>query len=492
MSEAPIGVDVAVIGGGILGLSVANAVAEEGLAVASIFPNKCPERPPATLAAGAMLGAFGETTADEVDGAALALRVRAQRIYPEWLAGIAERAGLPVKIQQGTFVVANASSRTDSANIARIVESAYQYDESVEAVEPEDIPGFSPNPEFLPTRSVYLSGEGSIDVALLLRALRRSLVLWSSWRHVNSCACALRPEGESWRISTRAGTSVVATTVVVCAGSRSRELIGDDLAAAAGLPDMRFGKGVSCLVAAPQSRIVSTIRTPNRAFACGIPLVPRHEGAVYIGATNIVGRDHEAELHATPGELHNLFDEVLHQLDTGLRDARILSFRVGFRPLAADGWPLIGGTGLPGLLMATGTYRNGVLLAPLASAVVADAISGRTARVDEELSALGHASQIDREALIAVGVRHLVAMLQEPRGHLPYARADELERYLLRLFRMAVDPDDAQNAALRLEILRRLKDEPVPETMNRLFYAIADAPALEPDVQRMLPKPDYL
>lgn len=492
MSDASIAVDVAVIGGGILGLSVANAVAQEGFSVTSLFPDKSPKEPAATLAAGAMIGAFGETTEDEVDGSDLALRVRAQRMYPEWLARIAERVGSPLMIRPGTFIIANAAARTDSANLAHIVRSAHQYGESVEDVQPEDIPGFSPNPHFLPTRCIYLSCEGSIDVCVLVDALRRSLRHWANWRHVNSDASALRPEGDGWKISTPAGTSVVAAAVVVCAGSRSRQLIGDDLAAAAGLPDMRFGKGVSCLVAAPQSRLVSTIRTPNRAFACGSHLVPRQDQIVYIGATNTVRYDHEAELHATPGQLHNLFDQVLHQLDTRLRNARILSFRVGFRPLAGGGRPLIGRTDLPGLLVATGTYRNGVLLAPAASTAIADAISGRSARVGEDLSALGRGARVDGDALIATGVRHLVEMLHEPRGQLPYARADELERYLLRLFRMAVDPDDAQNAHLRSTILKRLEEEPLPETMNRLFYDIVDELPADSDLLRMLPKPDYL
>ena len=95
-----------------------------------------------------------------------------------------------------------------------------------------------------------------------------------------------------------------------------------------------------------------------------------------MGATNHLGFDHDAAGGVQPGELHNLFDEVLHQINTDLRETRIEELRVGYRPIVSHGQPIIGPTRLPGLSVATGTYRDGVLLAPLAGAIVAAAILG--------------------------------------------------------------------------------------------------------------------
>ena len=64
-----------------------------------------------------------------------------------------------------------------------------------------------------------------------------------------------------------------------------------------------------------------------------------------------------------------------------------------------------------------------------------------------------------------------MAFLQEPRGELPYDRADQLQKYLETLFSMAIEPD-GKFAGLRKEIQHRLEDAPLTETMNKIFYDV--------------------
>lgn len=106
------------------------------------------------------------------------------------------------------------------------------------------------------------------------------------------------------------------------------------------------------------------IRTPNRDFACGTHLVPRPGGGLYLGATNRIAATPAATEQPSPGEINALIHSAAHEINTRIRTIAFTSVRHGMRPLSSDGRPLIGVTRLTGLHLATGTYRNGILLAP--------------------------------------------------------------------------------------------------------------------------------
>jgi glycine oxidase len=465
--------DVVVVGGGAIGLAVADALLQAGLRVTSIYPAASEDRPVASRAAGAMLGAFGEITSDDggIDDPAFQFRLEAQRMYPGWLDGLGQRTGLSVHQGSGTYVVANNVGLTDRASLHRMKQRADAVGEPAEYVDPVDIPGLRPNQYQAPGICLHLPHEHSVDPDQLLGALEAAAVASGSWTHIAEVVQTVRPADQAWEITTAGGRAVRTSQVILCAGSRSWEVLDKELCVGAGLPDLYFGKGVSCLVRnGPPIR--STIRTPNRAFACGIHVVPRPDGLLYLGATNSLGIDHDIERGIQPGELHNLFDEVLHQINGDLRQSRIEALRVGFRPIAAHGRPVLGTTGLPGLSVATGTYRDGVLMAPLVAAVVAGEVTGRTERPNP-FPVAGDVHQADPGMLVDVGIRDIVSFLQEPRGELPYDRAEQLRAYVTALFRMAID-DDGRFSPLRDEIRRRLREVPLNETMHGIFRDLAD------------------
>ncbi|GAB3845706.1 hypothetical protein GCM10029963_24400 [Micromonospora andamanensis] len=63
--------------------------------------------------------------------------------------------------------------------------------------------------------------------------------------------------------------------------------------------------------------------------------------------------------------MHALLHSAIHEVNVGFRTSRITSMTYGLRPLTSDHKPLIGATGHDGVHIATGTYRNGILMAPL-------------------------------------------------------------------------------------------------------------------------------
>ncbi len=479
--------DVVVVGGGVIGLAVANALLRAGLEVVSVFPPVSDERPVASRAAGAMLGAFGEITSEdgEVADASFEFRLRAQRRYSEWLADVCDRAGTSVYQARGTFVIANNTDVRDRPSLRVMKDRADRVGEPAEYVEPEDVPGLQPNAGHAPGLCLYLPNEHSVDSDQLLTALAASAASFDRWSHVSDSVGLAQTDGAGWIVGTVGGREIRAQQVVLSAGSRSFEVLSAELTEAAGLPELYFGKGVSCIVSGGPL-VTSTIRTPNRAFACGIHVVPRAGGLLYVGATNHLGFDHDAARGVQPGELHNMFDQILHQISTDVRESRIEELRVGYRPIASHGQPIIGATDLPGLSVATGTYRDGVLMAPLIGSIVAAAVLGEHEPFNPFPPSFKPAV-VDRISLVDVGIRDIIAFLHEPRGELPYERAEQLRKYVTTLFHLAFEDNDGY-AALRDHVEAQLQRAPLNETMHTIFRDIvkdADEPKL-PDVRQLL------
>jgi glycine oxidase len=467
------GMTAIVVGGGIIARAIGLELIRSGIHTSLIYSEEKTVNI-ASLAAGAMLGAYGEITIDDEDDSAaneLGFRVRSQKMYPEWLSSIRDQCRQQIFSSLGTYVVGNGYSPQDGSNLARIKSVADKMGEQCEWVEAEDVPGLHPSSSMMPSRCLFLPREGSVDTSDLMGAIKSCLTQSQLYKHVDDEVTKITrgPGRGERRVSTTKGKDFVTDCLIVCAGSLSAEIMGEAIYSQAQLPPLYFGKGASC-TAISSIHLPHTIRTPNRAFACGIHVVPRANGRIYIGATNMFGTNHEAEKGVETGELHVLFEEVIHQINTELRRLKIENIRYGFRPIATTRIPLVGKTRLAGLHIATGTYRNGVLMAPLIAKTVVAEIMGQP--VSNPFSPAGQGppkSKKPLEQLIRMGVRDIVALLQEPTGALPYDRARELENMLYTLFQMSLTEND-DVVALRQDILQKLKDVPLSETMNRVFY----------------------
>jgi glycine/D-amino acid oxidase-like deaminating enzyme len=101
--------------------------------------------------------------------------------------------------------------------------------------------------------------------------------------------------------------------------------------------------------------------------------VPRPSGELVIGATN---EDVGFDRSLTPAGIGQLLSAV-QQLSTVAASYPIQEMWAGFRPATPDGLPVLGRGRLPGLVYATGHYRNGILLAPITAAAVLAVIEDR-------------------------------------------------------------------------------------------------------------------
>jgi glycine/D-amino acid oxidase-like deaminating enzyme len=465
--------DAVVIGGGILGGATMFELADSTLNIGWIEPQH-KRNEMATAAAGAMLGAYGEIGAakgnprEEVE---FEFRLQSQAMFPEWLSRLEEASGVKVFQTNGTFVVGNAAGPEDRATLRNIIAYSEKFSGDAEWVEATDVPGLRPASRYEPVGCVHLPTEGAVSTEDILRSFHAVASRNKRVRAIDDEVLAIERSGDGWLVSCRQG-AYQAPIVVICAGSRSASFLPAELFGEAAFPELYFGKGVSSLVEAERP-FSHTIRTPNRAFACGVHVVPRPGSTVYVGATNFFGAVHEEEAGVEVGELHILFDQAIHQIDTSLRRATVHSTRFGYRPITTQRTPLVGESKADGIYIATGTYRNGVVMAPLIAKTVANEVLG----LEPQYQNPYHPREvIDQSAasslgeVIESGIEDIVAILHEPNGVLPYDRSRELSQFLGALFKLAMSEDD--ESGLRRKIHTRLTDIPLNETMNRVFYDV--------------------
>ncbi|WP_159062376.1 FAD-dependent oxidoreductase, partial [Streptomyces caniscabiei] len=100
-------------------------------------------------------------------------------------------------------------------------------------------------------------------------------------------------------------------------------------------------------------------------------LVPRENGELVVGATS---EEQGWDTTVTAGGVYELLRDA-HELVPGITELPLTETRAGLRPASPDNAPLLGPSGLDGLLLATGHYRNGVLLTPVTGDVLAEVLA---------------------------------------------------------------------------------------------------------------------
>lgn len=334
--------DVIVVGAGIVGLSLARELRKRSASVLLI--DRAMAGREASSAAAGMLAA----TPGEIPAALLPFASASLQLYPEFVGELQDEAGLEVDFRRdGTLVFFD--SPPHGANILTA----------------EQLSELAPNIRPRGRRAVYLS-EASVDpravIAALLQACKHRGVDTSFGDKVTSVDLV---DDRVTGVST-AKTQFAAATVVNCAGAWAAQLGPIQL-------PTRPVKGQMLSVAMPARNLLRhVVRTPE------VYLVPRSDGRLLIGATlEEAGYDK----HIDADTIHRLHQAALDVLPA-LGDGRILEDWAGLRPGTPDALPIVGATRVPGYFVATGHFRDGILLTPVTARAMAQVISGEKCSYD--------------------------------------------------------------------------------------------------------------
>lgn len=364
--------DVVVVGGGVIGLACGWRLAQRGRNVAVVDPAPASA---ATRAAAGMLAPVTEVRYGEE--ALLALGVESLRRYPGFVADLEAASGREVGLRtEGTLLVAtDAGDRALLSDLHDFQRSLGLDAELLASRECRSLePGLSPDIRC----GLLVRSDHSIDnrrlAAALLDVVARDATL------VRDAADAVdvdEARGHSVRLN--GGDVLRAQTIVVAAGPWS--------AAIPGLPEQARPRvrPVKGEILRLRARAAAQLPTRSlRGFVNGreVYLVPRADGEVVVGATvEEMGFDATVRTGAVR-ELLRDARAILPVID----ELEFVEASAAHRPGSPDNRPIIGATGIGGVLLATGHYRNGVLLTPVTADLVADLATDGTANA--ELAAL--------------------------------------------------------------------------------------------------------
>ncbi|MFF0850237.1 glycine oxidase ThiO [Streptomyces sp. NPDC003388] len=356
--------DVLVIGGGIIGLVTAWRAAQRGLATAVVDPE--PGGGAARVAAG-MLAAVTELHHGEER--LLALNLESARRYPDFAAELTELTGHDLGYRRcGTLAVALDSD--DRAHLRELhalqrrsgLDSVWLSGRECRRLEPMLAPGVR--------GGLRVDGDHQIDPRRLASALvaaceRAGVVFHRCWAERLDVAA-----GRAAGVTAADGTRLGAGRVVLAGGSLSGRLAGvpDDA-----LPPVRPVKGQVLRLTVPR-RYAPFLSRTVRAVVRGsqVYLVPRENGELVVGATS---EELGWDTTVTAGGVYELLRDA-HELVPGITELPLTETGAGLRPGSPDNAPLLGPSSLDGLLLATGHYRNGVLLTPVTGDVMAALLAG--------------------------------------------------------------------------------------------------------------------
>lgn len=361
------GPDVIVVGGGLMGCTVAYRLAKDGARVLVL------ERSiPGAEASSAAAGILGPSMESFDDALALQLGRRSRELHAALADELDELFGVDVGFRR-CGVVKLAFSEEELAALGHQASSLELHGVRCQRWSPEELLQEEPsaNPEALGALSV--SEDAQVEPRKLLSAValgaERDGVTFRSGSTVHS----VQVEGGRARGVQLGDELIEADRLVVAAGSWTTLI-----------PGLPFDSETIFPV---RGQMIATETRPpvfrRVVFGAGGYVVPRPDGRVLCGSTiERVG----FERGITFGGMADVIEKAT-KIAPSLRKAAIVEHWSSFRPGTPDGLPLVGETKLENLFLASGHYRNGILLAPLTAELIADAMAGKPAsRQAEALS----------------------------------------------------------------------------------------------------------
>jgi glycine oxidase len=350
--------DVIVVGAGNIGISLALELSKRGLRVLVVDKGE-PGRE-ASWAAGGMLCDFPLDTPPALRELATA----SAGMYPEFVRELHEESGLAIDFRAvGTLVFAEANSAGHSPATTRAAATqAYDLPRPLTELEPALRVATGSKAQLTP----FFVNERCVDprnlTAAAVAAARQRGVEFSSGEPVLSVEVT---GGKASGVRT-SKTQFAAGLVVNCAGAWAGQIGPHRI-------PTRPVKGQMLSLVMPRKEFVRhVVRTPD------VYLIPRSDGRMVIGATS---EEAGFDKQMVPETIERLRQSAI-DLVPEFADAPIVETWAGLRPGTPDKLPILGATPTPGYFVATGHFRDGILLAPVTARVMGQVMSGESPEFD--------------------------------------------------------------------------------------------------------------
>lgn len=348
-----------IIGGGIIGCSIALELQRAGLQCTVL--DKGPLLQEASTAAAGMLGAQVEI---HHPGAFYELCRYSQRIYSEWTDELEEISGLsPQYISEG--IIRIAYNEEDEQELR----SRLSWMKDAEWVDTATIRDLEPRVALGERGGLYFRKDHQIHPVHTAKALEAALhregCIIRAWTPVFHL---IEKNGRVCGVKTAEG-ELYADHVIIAAGAWSSALTEPY-----GLPLPLFPVKGQCISVRLQAPIIN-----RTIFTKGCYIVPKMDGSLLIGASQLeAGYDKRTHISVV-SDLYARAAELLPEL----AEAELMSTWAGLRPGTRDELPFIGASSrMPGVIVAAGHYRNGILLAPATAKLVKQMVHGEALDVD--------------------------------------------------------------------------------------------------------------
>jgi glycine oxidase len=354
---------IAIVGGGVIGLAIGWRLAAAGCRVA-IFERGAAGRGASWAAAG-MLAAGSEVEPGE--STLFGLLKHSQALWPAFAAELAEASGIDVEPRtEGTISI--AASQDELSRLRQIFALQQRLGVNSRWLSRAELLEREPylNPRL--AGAILVPGDHQVENRAVVEALKLAFARAGGDLRENCGDVGVRTAADRVVGVTAGGIDHTADTVIVAAGPWTPDVVGLPAAAS---PPVRPVKGqMLALAMDPAAPLLTHVLWTQKAY-----LVPRRDGRLLIGATT---EERGFDTTLTAGGMLSLLESAWRALP-GIEELPIIESWVGFRPGSRDDAPILGATGIAGLILATGHHRNGILLTPAtADAIAKLVLTGET------------------------------------------------------------------------------------------------------------------
>ncbi|MGO9924401.1 MAG: glycine oxidase ThiO [Isosphaeraceae bacterium] len=355
--------DIVIVGGGVIGLAIAYALAREGLAPVVLDRSELGRE-----ASWAGAGLIPPESRPNAENPSIALRSYSARLFPAWSAALREETGIDIGYRRTGGVDVALTDREEE--LLRNVAGRWRAEGiAFERLAPADITRVEPALRVKLGAAYFLPDRAQVRNPRLLRALIEAVShrggRLKPWHAVEGFQME---KGRVVAVRTSEG-AISCGRVVVAAGAWSGPLL-KHLGLHAPTPPV---KGQIVLLRGDR-HLLHRIVEHGKNY-----LVPRDDGRILIGATE---EDAGFDSRPTARGARDLLDEAL-RLCPVLGEAVVETTWAGLRPGSIDTKPYIGAApGFENLFVATGHKRAGLQLAPGTAEIVADLMLDRPPRIN--------------------------------------------------------------------------------------------------------------